>query len=75
MKPLFCQQCRAAGIVATAGGPTCTHGLRTGAAWFPPWWGEVNNPLVLDQERRRRDWLIDNLNQKPLTTPPLGFTP
>ena len=35
--PRFCPQCRAAGVIATFNGPTCTHA----APFFPPWWSEL----------------------------------
>lgn len=30
------------GVVATIGGPTCTHGLRSGAAWYPDDWSAMD---------------------------------
>lgn len=58
--PALCPSCRAAGIIATRAGPTCTHGERTGAAWFPPWWGEKETP-----EAQRTAWLHANLSSNP----------
>ena len=47
----YCPQCRAAGIIATLGGPTCKHQAPAGAAWWPTWWNEPG------AEVRRLDWL------------------
>lgn len=36
--PTLCPLCLAANVIATAGGPTCTHQSTSGTAWFPDWW-------------------------------------
>jgi hypothetical protein len=47
----LCPKCRAAGIIATAGGPTCKHQEPAGVAWWPSWWPE---PCA---DMRRIEWL------------------
>jgi hypothetical protein len=51
MTPVLCPQCRAENRIATVNGPTCPHQAKTGADWFPPWWGD--RPFAPESEPRR----------------------
>jgi hypothetical protein len=46
MTPTLCPLCASQNVVATVGGPTCTHQPQTGVLWFPSWWDSAS------QERR-----------------------
>jgi hypothetical protein len=38
MTPTRCHLCASQNVVATVGGPTCTHHESAGVLWFPSWW-------------------------------------
>lgn len=52
----LCPDCLRANVIATAGGPTCTHHAPTGVKWWPEGWAQMHEPqrLVWLEARQRR---------------------
>jgi hypothetical protein len=44
--PDHCPACLARNIVATLGGPTCTHQAKSGVAWFAERFDSAGEPIV-----------------------------
>lgn len=55
MKPNLCPKCFFRGVIATKGGPTCTHAEPNGLKWWPEDWAKMAEHARVERIARMQE--------------------